>query len=381
MADKRDYYEVLGLSKGADDLEIKKAYRKLAKKYHPDVNPNDKKAEASFKEINEAYEVLSNEEKRHKYDQYGHAGVDPNFGGGGFGGGGFEGFSDFGDLGDIFGSFFGGGFSSGGKRANAPQRGSNVTSKVTISFEEAAFGCQKTIEYALIESCDECEGSGSKKGTHPETCQRCGGSGQVRFQQRTPFGTMSSTRACDECGGKGKIIKDPCKKCNGQGRVRKTKKLEVNIPAGIDDDQTISLRGQGNIGVNGGPSGDLLVTINMRPHPIFERNGFDVICEFPITFVQAALGAELEVPTVDGKVKYTVPEGTQSHTVFRLKGKGIPHLQGRGRGDQFVKVIVEVPKNLTENQKQALRQFDVMAEGKYTSQKGFFDKIKNMLNK
>ncbi|MGI6030750.1 MAG: molecular chaperone DnaJ [Eubacteriales bacterium] len=384
MAEKRDYYEVLGVAKGATDAELKKAYRKLAMKYHPDRNPGDKEAEAKFKEVNEAYEVLSNSEKRAKYDQFGHAGVDPNFGAGGGFGGGFSGFGDMGDLGDIFGSFFGGGFGGGfgstSQRANAPQRGANVNTNVTISFEEAAFGVTKEIEAQIVDSCDECQGTGAAKGTQTETCSRCGGTGQVRYQQRTPFGTMATMRTCDACGGKGKIIKTPCSKCGGQGRVRRTKKLQVNIPAGIDDGQTISLRGQGNVGANNGPRGDLLVTIRVRPHPIFERDGVDVMCEFPITFVQAALGAELEVPTIDGKVKYRVPEGTQSHTVFRIRGKGIPHLQGRGRGDQYVKVIVEVPRNLTPEQKEKLREFDKSAEGKYTGQKSFFDKIKEAFN-
>lgn len=383
MADKRDYYEVLGVSKGVSDADLKKAYRKLAMKYHPDRNPGDKQAETMFKEVNEAYEVLSDPDKRAKYDQFGHQGVDPNFGAGGGFGGFSGGFADMGDLGDLFGSFFGGGFGGFGgssQRANAPQRGSSVNQNITISFEEAAFGCTKDLEVQVIDECDDCHGSGAAAGTHPETCQKCGGTGQVRYQQRTPFGTMATMRACDACGGKGKIIKDPCKKCGGQGRVRRTKKLQVNIPAGIDDGQTISLRGQGNVGVNGGPRGDLLVTIRMRPHPIFERNGNDVHCDFPITFVQATLGAELEVPTIDGKVKYRIPEGTQSHTVFRLRGKGIPNLHGRGRGDQYVRVVVEVPRNLTKEQKDLLRQFDTSAEGKYSGQKNFFEKIKDAFN-
>lgn len=380
---KRDYYEVLGVSKGASDDELKKAYRKLAKKYHPDMNPGDKKAEAMFKEVNEAYEVLSDKDKRARYDQFGHAGMDPNFGAGGFGGG-FGGFDDLGDI--LSGMFGGGGFGGfggfgGGSRPNAPQRGADVNTFVTISFEEAAFGVQKEIEVQIVDNCDDCHGTGAAAGTQAETCSKCGGTGQMRFQQRTPFGTMTSMRACDACGGKGKIIKTPCSKCGGKGRVRRTKKIQVSIPAGIDDGQTISLRGQGSVGINGGPSGNILVTVRMRPHPIFERDGFDVMCEFPITFVQAALGAELEVPTIDGKVKYTVPEGTQSHTVFRLKGKGIQHLQGRGRGDQYVKVIVEVPKNLTAEQKNLLKEFDDSAKGKYTKQKGFFDKIKDALGK
>jgi molecular chaperone DnaJ len=384
MAEKRDYYEILGVSKDASADTIKKAYRKLAKKYHPDVNPNSKQAEANFKEVSEAYEVLSDETKKSRYDQFGHAGVDPNFNAGAAGGfGGFSGFGggfDAGGLGDIFETFFGGGFSSSSRR-NAPHKGANISKNITISFEEAAFGCTKTVEASTVDDCPECNGSGAAKGTTAQTCKTCSGTGQVRYQQRTPFGNMATMRTCESCGGAGKTIETPCKNCSGRGRVRKTKKLDISIPAGIDDGQTVAIRGLGDAGSNGGPRGDLLVSVHIRPHPIFERRGSDCLCEFPITFTQAALGAELEVPTIDGKVKYTIPEGTQSHTVFRLNGKGIPHLHARGRGDQYVKVVVEVPKNLTEQQKHLLREFENGTATQYEKQAGFFEKIKNMLSK
>lgn len=387
MAEKRDYYEVLGVSKTATDEEIKKAYRQMAKKYHPDRNPDNKEAEHKFKEASEAYKVLSDSAKRSRYDQLGHAGVDPNFNAGGAGGGfgGFSGFDmgGFGDLGDILGSMFGGGFGGGTtQRGSAAYRGQNISASLVISFEEAAFGCKKEIEVSVSQQCDRCHGSGARAGTAPVTCSTCKGTGQVRYQQRTPFGTMATTRACDQCGGTGKIIKEPCDQCHGTGAVRKRKKVEINIQPGIDNGQTILLRGMGDTGINGGPAGDLLVNVRVRPHPIFERNGADVSCEFPITFVQAALGAQVEVPTIDGKVSYTIPEGTQSHTVFRLRGKGIPHLQGKGRGDQYVRVIVEVPKNLTPKQKEMLRTFDGVTDtSQYAKQKNFVDKLRDALSK
>ncbi|MBZ4644701.1 MAG: molecular chaperone DnaJ [Petroclostridium sp.] len=376
MAEKRDYYEVLGVSRGASDDEIKKAYRKLAKKYHPDVNPGNKEAEAKFKEVNEAYEVLSDSQKRARYDQFGHAGTDPNgFGGGGFGGG----FGDF-DLGDIFESFFGGtGFGTSARR-NGPQKGRDIKSSLEISFEEAAFGVEKEINIFRMENCDVCHGTGAKPGTSPITCSVCKGTGQVQYKQRTPFGQFVNVRTCDHCNGEGKIISNPCTVCHGKGAIRKSRKIKVNIPAGIDDGQTISLRGEGDPGVKGGPSGDLYISIKVRPHPLFQRQGTDVICEIPITFVQAALGAELEVPTLDGKVKYSIPEATQSGTIFRLKGKGIPHIRGYGRGDQYVKVLVEVPKNLSEKQKELLRQFaELESEDTHEQRKGFFEKMKGVL--
>ena len=356
MAEKRDYYEVLGLSKGASDDEIKKAYRKLAKDNHPDLHPGDKACEERFKEIGEAYEVLSDPDKKARYDQYGHAAFDPNSG---FGGG-FGGFGDFGDLGDILGNIFGGFGGFGGstrQQRNAPQRGESLRVRLAISFEEAAFGCSKEITVPRIEDCDDCGGTGCKPGTSPETCPDCGGAGEVRVQQRTPFGVMASTTPCRRCGGTGKLVKDPCPSCGGKGKVRKQRTISVNIPAGIDDGQTISLRGQGHAGANGGPKGDLLITVSVKAHPLFERDGSSILFEMPISFVQAALGAEVEVPTLDGKVKYTIPEGTQTGTTFRLRGKGIPYLNGSGRGDQYVTVNIETPKNLNKEQKELLRKF------------------------
>lgn len=379
MADKRDFYEVMGVPKNATDDEIKKAYRKLAKQYHPDLNPDDKEAEAKFKEVNEAYEVLSDKDKRARYDQFGHAGVDPNFGGGAGGGSPFSG--DI-DLGDIFNSFFGG-FGGGARRANpnAPRRGSDTEAVINISFEEAAKGCKKTVSFGKIESCTECGGTGAAKGTTPSTCTQCNGTGQVRINQRTPFGVVQTSRSCDRCGGTGRVIDTPCHTCNGQGRVRKQKAIEINIPAGIDNEQMLNVPGQGNSGLNGGPSGDLHVFVNVRPHPIFERRGDDIWCEMPITFPQAALGAEVTVPTIDGRVSYQVREGTQPGDVFKLKGKGVPHINGRGRGDQYVRMTIEVPKNLSQKQKQILQDFDSSAEEKnYQKRKGFFDKIKEMFD-
>ncbi|MDR2357195.1 MAG: molecular chaperone DnaJ [Oscillospiraceae bacterium] len=354
MADKRDYYEVLGLRKGASDDDIKKSFRKLAKQYHPDVNPGDKDAEARFKEINEAYEILSDSDKKARYDQFGHAGVDPSYGAGGGGFGGFGGV-DF-DLSDIFGSIFGGGRSSGSRAG--PRRGGRIQAGLTLTFEEAAFGCEKDVGVSRIEKCDECGGDGCKKGTTAERCANCNGSGVVTSQQRTPFGVMQSTADCPKCQGRGKIIKQPCPKCRGAGLVRKNKKIKVNIPAGIDDGQTVSVRGQGHAGADGGQAGDLYVTVSILRHAQFEREGDAVLIEIPISIVQAALGAELEVPTLDGKVKYTVPEGTQTGSVFRLRGKGIPSLRGGARGDQFVTVRVETPTGLTSEQKELLRRFD-----------------------
>ena len=373
---KRDYYEVLGVQKGASEEEIKKAYKKLARKYHPDMNPGDKEAEEKFKEINEANEVLSDPEKKARYDQFGFAGVDPNYGagaGGAYSAGGF----DFGDLGDIFGSFFGGGF--GGSRANpnAPQRGESLRTSVTISFEEAAFGCEKEISIERVEQCDTCRGNGCAKGTTAEVCPDCRGSGMVQQRRQTPLGFMSTSAPCGRCGGKGRIIHQPCSACHGSGQLRRRKTLKVTIPAGIDNGQTISLRGQGNAGKNGGPAGDLLIVIAVRPHEIFRREGTSVLCEAPITFTQAVLGAELEIPTIDGKVKYSIPEGTQSGTTFRLKGKGIPGLNGRARGDQYVTVYIETPRNLNREQKEALRKFsDTLGESNYEQRKSFFGKFK-----
>lgn len=376
MADKRDYYEVLGVDKSAGDDEIKKAYRKMAKKYHPDLHPGDAEAEKSFKEVNEAYEVLSDSEKKARYDQYGHAGVDPNFGAGG---GGFGGFGDFGDLGDIFGSFFGGGFGGGQRRANpnAPRKGSDTSASVVLTFEEAAKGCNKKIKVTRIENCTECGGNGCEKGHNPQTCPACNGSGQIYVTQRTPFGAMQTTRACDQCRGTGKKIDHPCKVCAGKGRIRRTTEREINIPAGVDDGQYMNLRGGGDAGVNGGPNGDLRVEITVRPHPIFERDGFDVFCEIPVSFTQAALGADITVPTLDGKVKFSIHEGTQPGDEFKLKGKGIQRLNYSGRGDQYVKIIVEIPKDLDKKQKELLKQFEESVDDNcYKKRKSFFDKVK-----
>ena len=373
---KRDYYEVLGVSKGATEDEIKKAYKKMARKYHPDLNPDNKEAEERFKEVNEAYEVLSDPNKKARYDQFGFAGVDPNYGAGA-GGAGFDGGFDFGDLGDIFGSFFGGGF--GGRRTNpnAPQRGESIRLSVALSFEEAAFGCEKEVSVDRTEECGACHGSGCAPGTSPEVCPDCHGTGQVQVRRQTPMGVFATSSPCSRCGGKGKIIHQPCPDCRGTGAVRQRRTIQVSIPAGIDNGQTISVRGQGNAGKNGGPAGDLLVTITVKPHELFRREGTSVLCDAPITFAQAVLGAELEIPTIDGKVKYDLPEGTQSGTTFRLKGKGIPALNGRGRGDQYVTVHIETPRNLNREQKEALKKFaESVGEGNYEERKKFFRKFK-----
>ena len=375
MAEKRDYYEVLGLSKGASDDEIKKAYRKLAKQYHPDMNPGDKVAEEKFKEVNEAYAVLSDPDKKAKYDQYGHAAFDPSMGGGGAG---FGGFGDF-DFGDIFSSFFGGGGggASSSARRNAPIRGEDIQYRITLTFEEAAFGCRKDISYARIEKCSECGGSGAAKGTSAETCPTCGGTGQVRSSQRTAFGIFQSTHACDNCRGTGKIIKTPCRNCNGKGYVRITKKLTVTLPAGIDNGEFLRVSGQGNEGRNGGPAGDLIVAVTVRAHSIFERDGSNIYCDIPITFVEAALGAEIDVPTLEEPVKYTIPEGTQTGTSFTVRGAGIVSTRTGRKGDLIFRAIVEVPKNLNEKQKQLLRDFaDECGQRNYTKRQSFFRKFK-----
>ncbi len=370
---KRDYYEVLGVSKDADESTIKKAYLKLAKKYHPDMNPGDKEAEAKFKEANEAYSVLSDAEKKAKYDQFGHAAFEGGAGGGaGFGGFDFGGF-DFGDIfGDIFGGFGGGRSSS---RQNAPMRGDDLQVRLTISFEEAAFGCKKEITYNRVEKCSDCSGSGAAKGSSPETCSKCSGTGSVRVTQRTPLGMFQSTKACDACRGTGKIIKNPCQNCRGTGYVRIQKKLDVTVPAGIGDGQKIALRGQGNDGRNGGPAGDLFIFVSVRPHAIFERDGYELYCEIPITFAEAALGAEISVPTLEGEVKYTIPEGTQTGTEFRIRDKGIQYLNSKTKGDLHFNVVVETPKNLSSAQKELLRQFaDSCGEKNHAKKKSFFDK-------
>ncbi len=377
MADKRDYYEVLGVSKSASDDEIKKAYRKEAKKYHPDLNPDNKEAEAKFKEINEAYEILSNPEKKQRYDQFGFAGVDPSYGAG-RGDAGFGGF-DFGDIfSDIFGGFGGfGGFSGASSRRNGPKRGADVRKTIDITFEEAAFGCRKKINITANDPCDTCHGTGARPGTHPDKCPDCGGTGQVRTQQRTMLGYVTNVTTCPKCRGRGEIIKEPCRDCRGTGRVKRNKTIEVNIPAGIDDGRTIQLSGSGEAGDKGGLNGDLLLTVRVRPHSLFRRSDFDILLDMPISFVQAALGATLTVPTLYGNVEYDIPEGTQNGAKFRLAGKGIPYLRGKGRGDQYVTVTVEVPKGLTETQKQLLReQFD--EDKNYRQRKSFKDKVRDV---
>ena len=376
MADtKRDYYEVLGVDKNADEATIKKAYRTLAKKYHPDMNPGDKEAEAKFKEVNEAYDVLSDPDKKAKYDQYGHAAFDPSAGGGA----GFGGFGDFGgfDINDIFSSFFGGA-SGGSTRRNGPVRGDDITVRLTISFEESVFGCKKEVSYNKIQKCADCSGTGVAKGSSPKTCSACGGSGQVRVQQRTPFGIMQTQKTCDACHGTGKIIENKCPNCRGTGFVRVPKKLEVNIPAGIDDGQQLSLRYQGSDGMNGGNAGDLNIIISVRPHSVFERDGDDLYCEVPITYAEATLGAEIEIPTLEGSMKYTIPEGTQTGTVFTLRNKGVTRVNSKVRGNLYITVVVEVPKNLTSEQKNLLEKFAASCgESNYSKRTSFFKRIFN----
>ena len=388
MAEKRDYYEVLGIGKNATDAEIKSAYRKLAKKYHPDLNPGNKEAEEKFKEVNEANDVLSDPQKRQRYDQFGFAGVDPNYaaanggGAGGFGSG-FGGV-DLGDIfGDIFGGGFGGGFSGFGggsstRTANAPRKGHDIQASVILTFEEAAHGCSKKITINRQDTCPDCGGTGAAKGTSPETCPDCGGRGYVVTQQRTPFGVMQSQQPCSHCGGRGTIIRNPCKTCRGTGKTAARKSLEINIPAGIDDDQNIALRGQGDAGFNGGPAGDVIVHVTVKADPMFERDGYDVTIHVPITFSQAVLGDDVEVPTVDGRIVQHIPEGTQSGTKFRLRGQGIQYLNGRGRGDQYVIVDVEIPKKVTRAQREALKAFeDSMKEDNYEKRKGFFKNLRD----
>lgn len=399
MADKRDYYEVLGVTKSASDDEIKKAYRKKAKQFHPDLNPGDKSAEASFKEANEAYEILSDKQKKAAYDQFGHAGVDPNFnpGGGGsysrsYGGGaqgGFYGNDIFGSdiFGDLFGSMFGGGsYGSSSRRRdpNAPRRGGDVELNITMSFMEAAKGTKKELKIKRMETCDACSGSGASPGSSVKTCPDCHGSGSVTVQANAGFGIIQSQVPCDKCHGTGQIIDKPCSTCGGKKRVAKTKTLSVDIPEGIADHQTFILSGQGDAGINGGRSGDVRVTVRVRPDEFFKRKGNDVYCDIPITFTQAALGAKIVVPTIDGRVEYDIPSGTQPDTVFRFKNKGIKGVNTRSKGDQFITVKVEVPKNLNRDQKDALKNLDKLfgdeTDGHYEKRKGFFDKLKDWVN-
>ena len=372
MSEKRDYYEVLGVAKGATEADIKKAYRALAKKYHPDMNPGDKEAEAKFKEINEAYEVLSNAEKRQKYDQYGHAAFDPSMGGGGGFGGGFGGF----DFGDIFSSFFGGGGGGGGRRSRGPVDGDDVYARVTLKFEESVTGVKKEFSYRHIEECPDCKGSGADKGSTVETCSQCHGSGQVTTQQRTMFGVMQSSSPCPSCRGKGKIIKNPCGNCSGKGYIRIERTIAVSVPAGIDNGNRIVLRGKGDAGRNGGVAGDLVVEVAVKPHSLFQREGDNIYCEVPITFTEATLGAEVDIPTLEGQQKYDIPEGTQYGTSFTLRGKGMPNVNTKRRGDLIFTVTIEVPKNLSEKQKTELREFAASCGEKNNEKKtGFFKKF------
>ena len=371
---KRDYYEVLGIAKGADDATIKKAYRTLAKKNHPDVNPGDKDAEERFKEINEAYQVLSNPQKRAQYDQFGHDGPQ------GFGGGGYSDFSGFGGgfggFEDIFSSFFGGGAS--GARRNGPVPGDDLRYDLTITLDEAAFGCEKEINLVRDEECPECRGSGAKPGSKVDTCSVCNGTGQERVMQNTPFGRIQNVRTCSKCRGTGKIINEPCPKCHSRGKIRVSKRKTVKVPAGISDGQVLTIRGQGGLGERGGQPGDLLIVISVKKHKLFQREGDNLYIEFPMTFTQAALGAELDVPTLKKPVKFDFPEGTQPGQVFCIKGEGVQHLRGSGRGDLYVTALVEIPRKLTEKQKDLLRQFDGSVSGnQYEKKKSFFDRVKD----
>lgn len=373
--DKRDYYEVLGVAKTATDDEIKKAYRTLAKKYHPDLNGGDKDCEAKFKEVNEAYEVLSDPQKRARYDQFGHE--DPRAGGaggsygdftGGFGGG-FD---------DIFSAFFGGGFGGGGQRARGPQRGDDLRYDLTITFEEAAFGCEKEISVTRDENCEECGGTGARKGTQPTQCPTCHGTGQVQSFVNTPIGRVSNVRVCEACHGQGTIINDPCPKCSGRGRVRRNRKITIKIPAGIDNGMQIPLRKQGEPGLRGGENGDLYIFVTVKPHKLFTRENYDLYCDVTVSFTQAALGGEIDVPTLNGMIKHNLPEGTQPGTVIRLRGQGIQNLRGAGKGDLYIKVNVEIPRKLTDKQKELLMQFDETLTGKeYEAKKSFFERVKD----
>jgi molecular chaperone DnaJ len=389
MADKRDYYEVLGVQKGASDDEIKKAYRKLSKKYHPDINKAPD-AEEKFKEVSEAYEILSDAQKRAAYDQYGHAGTDPNYGAGGGGyGGGFGGFNGggFGGGGgfeDIFESFFGGGGGGRAANPNAPRQGADLQYTVDLEFEEAIFGVEKDVKYNREETCHTCHGNGAKPGTHPETCTKCHGTGTINVERQTPLGRMMSRQTCDVCHGKGQIIKEPCETCKGSGHEKKAHTVKVNVPAGVEEGQQMRLSGQGEAGENGGPYGDLYVVFQVRDSDIFDRDGSEIYYTLPLSFVQAALGDELTIPTVHGDVKLKIPAGTQAGTKFNLKGKGAPRLRGSGVGNQQVTVKLITPKNLNEKQREALRAFAEAGGQTAVSEQreeGFFDKLKDGFKK
>ena len=373
---KRDYYEVLGVDKTADEATIKRAFRQQAKKYHPDLNPGDKDAEEKFKEVNEAYQILSDPQKRQQYDQFGFDGPQAGFGGGA----GYGDFGGFGGFEDIFSSFFGGGARQA--NPNAPRQGDDLRMDVTISFEEAARGCEKEVNVVRDETCENCGGTGAKPGTKPTTCSTCHGTGQVTQVRNTAFGRIQNVTTCPNCHGTGKVISDPCPKCNGRGKKRTSRRRTVKIPAGIDNGQVLTIRGQGGAGENGGPSGDLLIVVNVRPHKLFKRRDYDLYLELPITFTQATLGAEVDVPTLDKPVKYNIPEGTQPGTVFRIKGAGIPYLRGTGKGDLYVTAKVEVPRKLTEKQKELLRQFEGVSTGnEYQEKKNFFERLKDAFDR
>lgn len=378
MADKRDYYEVLGLKKGASDDEIKRAFRKKAMEFHPDKNPGDKVAEEKFKEINEAYSVLSDAEKKDKYDRFGHAGVDPNagFGGAGFGGAGFE------DIfGDVFSSFFGGaGF--GGRKRNGPRKGNDIHIHINLSFEEAAFGAKKKIKLTRQENCDTCGGSGAEPGTEKKTCPNCNGTGQVTSTANTPFGAFSQTSTCSNCNGTGEVVEKPCHTCHGTGKNKKTSDISVDIPAGVDNDSVISISGQGEAGFNGGPSGDLFIAISVANHKMFKRKNNDLWLEIPISFTQACLGDEITVPTLKEKISYKIPPGTQPETVFRLKGKGIKHLKSNRYGDLYVKVLLEIPRNLNNKQKEKIEDLaKILTPEVYEKKKSFTESLKDLFTK
>ena len=360
---KRDYYEVLGVSKDADDAAIKKAYRALAKKYHPDMNPGDAEAEKKFKEASEAYAVLSDAEKRRQYDQFGHAAFEGGAGGaGGFGGFDFNG-ADFGDIfGDIFGDLFGGGGRRGGRANNGPMKGANIRKSIRITFEEAVFGCKKELEVILKDPCTTCGGTGAKPGTSPETCPKCGGKGQVVYTSQSFFGTVQNVQTCPNCGGSGKVIKEKCTSCSGTGYTSSKKKIEVTIPAGIDNGQSVRIREKGEPGTNGGPRGDLLVEVNVSRHPIFQRQDMHIFSTVPISFAQAALGGDVKIQTVDGAVIYNVKPGTKTDTKVRLKGKGVPSLRNSAvRGDHYVTLVIQTPEKLSAEAKEALRRFDELS--------------------
>ena len=387
---KRDYYEVLGVSRSASDAEIKKAYRALAKKYHPDMNPGDKEAEKKFKEASEAYAVLSDAEKRRQYDQFGHAAFEGGAGGaGGFGGFDFNG-ADFSDIfGDIFGDLFGGGARRG--RSNGPMKGANIRKSIRITFEEAVFGCEKELDLVLKDPCGSCQGTGAKPGTSPETCPKCGGKGQVVYTSQSFFGTIQNVQTCPNCNGSGKIIKEKCPDCAGTGYTSSRKKIKVTIPAGIDNGQSVRIRDKGEPGINGGPRGDLLVEINVSRHPIFQRQDVHIFSTVPISFAQAALGGDVKIPTVDGDVIYTVKPGTKTDTKVRLKGKGVPSLRNsQVRGDHYVTLVIQTPEHLSAEAKEALRRFDELTgntlhqndpepeKTEKKKKKGFMDKMKEV---